>query len=302
MDELYPMTRGRIVAVNGVPSKRWQAQRGADNGDPNLDSERNLSWTATLPAYNRIEAGAWWPPEGSAPSVSLEEQYADAAGVKVGDMLEFDVGGLPVTARVASIRRVEWNSMAPNFFILFSPGALQGLSVTYMSSFYLAPEQKPFLNDLLAAFPTITVIEVDRVIEQIQSIMTRVTQAVELVLGLVFGAGCLVLIASIQASSDERLGEHALLRTLGASSRLIRGALGTEFALLGCFGGLLAAFGAEATVYALDKHVFELPAHLHGWVWITGPAVGAAIVAGIGLLGTRSLIASPPMLVLRRIG
>jgi putative ABC transport system permease protein len=303
MDELYPMTRGRIVAVNGVASKRWQAlQKKGANTDPNLDSERNLSWTATLPANNRIEAGEWWPPQGGAPSVSLEEQYAQAAGVNVGDVLTFDVGGLPITARVASIRRVEWNSMAPNFFILFSPGALSDLAVTYMSSFYLPPAQKVFLNELLAAFPTITVIEVDRVIEQIQSIMGRVTQAVEVVLGLVLGAGCLVLVASIQASSDDRLGEHALLRTLGASSRLIRGALGAEFALLGFFGGLLAAFGAEATVYMLDKHVFELPAHLHGWVWIAGPTIGAAIVAAVGLFGTRSLIASPPMLVLRGIG
>ena len=175
-------THGRTLSDDARPHRcsEWRHQQAlASAAQPRqhrseLDSERNLSWTATLPANNRIEAGAWWPPRGEPgePSVSLEEQYADAAGVKVGDMLEFDVGGLPVTARVTSIRRVEWNSMAPNFFILFSPGALQGLAVTYMSSFYLAPEQKPFLNELLAAFPTITVIEVDRVIEQIQSIMT----------------------------------------------------------------------------------------------------------------------------------
>jgi putative ABC transport system permease protein len=299
MDELYPMTRGRIVAVNGVATKHWQLQRG---GEGNLDSERNLSWTATLPANNRIEAGVWWPKGEGEPQVSLEEQYAASAGVKVGDVLDFDIGGMPVKARVGSIRRVEWNSMAPNFFILFSPGALRDVAATYMTSFYLAPAQKPFLNELLAAFPTITVIEVDRVIEQIQSIMSRVTRAVELVLGLVLASGCLVLVASIQASRDERLREHALLRALGASRRLIRGALGAEFALLGLFGGALAACGAEATVFVLDKKVFDLPVQLHGWIWLAGPAIGAALVGGVGLLGTRALIASPPMLVLRELG
>ncbi len=122
-----------------------------------------------------------------AAAVSLEEAYAAAAGIHVGDAIEFDIGGLPVNARVTSIRRVEWDSMAPNFFILFSPGALRDVPATYMTSFYLAPQDKRFLNELLAAFPTVTVIEVDKVIAQIQSIVGRVTQAVQLVLALVLG-------------------------------------------------------------------------------------------------------------------
>jgi putative ABC transport system permease protein len=303
MDELYPMTRGRVVAVNGVATAEWEkTHRSPSSADPSLDSERNLSWTASLPANNRIEAGAWWSADSDAAAVSLEEAYATSAGIGVGDVIDFDIGGLPVNARVTSIRRVEWDSMAPNFFILFSPGAMRDVPATYMTSFYLAPEDKPFLNQLLAAFPTVTVIEVDKVIAQIQSIVGRVTQAVQLVLGLVLAAGCLVLVASIQASGEERLREHALLRALGASRRLVRGALGIEFALLGSFAGLIAAFGAEVTVFALDKQVFQLAARLHPWVWFAGPAVGAAIVCGIGLFGTRSLVASPPVLVLRELG
>lgn len=300
VEPLFPMTRGRVVAVNGIPSEeRGEPQQ--DSGEPSLDAERNLSWSATLPANNRIEAGAWWTGTPAAPEVSLEEQYAQSAGVVVGDMLDFDVGGLPVTARVTSIRRVEWDSLAPNFYILFSPGALDDVAATYMSSFFLAPEKKLFLNDLLAAFPTVTVIEVDRLIAQIQSIMGRVTQAVELVLVLVLGAGCLVLVASIQASGDERLREHALLRALGASRRLIRTALATEFALLGGFAGALAALGAESTVFLLSEQFFKLPARLHGWIWIAGPLFGAAVVCGVGLLGSRALVNSPPVRVLREL-
>ena len=120
-----------------------------------------------LPANNRIEAGAWWGEDSGASAVSLEEAYAAAADIHVGDVVDFDIGGLPVNARVTSIRRVEWDSMAPNFFILFSPGALRDVPATYMTSFYLAPSAKPFLNQLLAAFPTVTVIEVDKVIADV---------------------------------------------------------------------------------------------------------------------------------------
>jgi putative ABC transport system permease protein len=295
---LFPMTRGRVVAVNGVAESERGVPREA-SGEPSLDAERNLSWSERLPANNVIEAGAWWTGTPDAPEVSLEEQYAQSAGVKVGDVLDFDVGGLPIQARVTSIRRVEWDSLAPNFYILFSPGALDDVAATYMSSFYLAPEKKAFLNDLLAAFPTVTLIEVDRLIAQIQSIMGRVTQAVQLVLVLVLSAGCLVLVASIQASGDERLREHALLRALGASRRLIRGALAAEFALLGVFAGTLAAFGAETTVLMLSEQFFKLPARLHGWVWLAGPLFGAAVVCSVGMLSTRALVNSPPVGVLR---
>ena len=302
IEPLYPMTRGRIVAVNGFAVADWErAHRASTSVDPGLDSERNLSWTTTLPANNRIEAGAWWGDGPTDAAVSLEESYAATAALHVGDTMDFDVGGLPVRARVASVRRVEWDSMAPNFFILFSPSALGEVPVTYMTSFYLAPDQKPWLNQLLAAFPTVTVIEVDKVIAQIQSIVARVTQAVQLVLGLVLGAGALVLVASIQASSDERLREHALLRALGASRRLVRGAIGAEFALLGAFAGVIAALGAEATVFALDKQVFQLAPHVHPWVWVAGPVLGAALVGATGMLSTRAIVAAPPVRVLRAL-
>ncbi|HET6472409.1 MAG TPA: FtsX-like permease family protein [Pseudomonadales bacterium] len=302
IEPLYPMTRGRIVAVNGEPVAEWErAHRAKASVDPGLEAERNLSWSATLPANNRIEAGAWWGGDSTEPAVSLEESYAASAGLNLGDTIEFDVGGLPVKGRVTSIRRVEWDSMAPNFFILFSPNALDEVPVTYMTSFYLAPEQKPWLNQLLAAFPTVTVIEVDKVIAQIQSIVGRVTQAVQLVLALVLVAGALVLVASIQASSDERLREHALLRALGASRRLVRGALGAEFAVLGAFAGAIAALGAEATVFALDKEVFQLAPRAHPWVWFAGPLLGALIVGLVGLIGTRTIVAAPPVRVLRAL-
>jgi putative ABC transport system permease protein len=303
---LYPMVRGRILAVNGIDAADWERERrprdelGAPG--PGLGAERNLSWTAHLPEANRVVAGRWWRVDDERALISVEEEYARANRIDIGDQLDFDIGGLPVSARVENLRRLEWDSMQPNFFILFSPAALGDMRATYMTSFYLTQQEKPFLNDLLRAFPTITVIEIDEILEQLREIIAQVTQAVELVLLLVLGSGCLVLIASIQASRDERLREHALVRTLGGSRRLIVQALAVEFAVLGLFAGIVAVVGAELTVWLLQTQVFGLEFSLHPWIWLIGPAVGAGVITMVGLLGTRRLVRSPPVAILRELG
>ena len=219
----------------------------------------------------------------------------------MGDTLGFDIGGIPVSARVANLRRVEWDSLQPNFFVVFSRSALARFATTHMTSFHLEPDRKQFLNRLLAAHPTITLIEVDAIIAQVERIIARVTLAIELILGLVLGAGALVLIASVQASHETRMKEHALVRALGGTRNLIAGALVGEFAVLGAFAGIVAVIGAEITVFALQTRVFELEYQIHPWLWIAGPAVGMALIASVGYLGTRKLVRSPPLLVLREL-
>lgn len=300
---LFAMIRGRISAVNDVPARDWRRQRaGPRPPGPGIRSERNLTFAADLPNNNVVVEGEWWSEGGSRePAASLEVDYARSIGVSVGDTLTFDVGGLPLTVTVTSIRSVEWDSLQPNFYIIFSPGALEGYPATFMTSFHLTRTQKRFLNELLSAHPTITLIEVDEVIDQVRSIIDRVTQTVELVLYLVLGAGVLVLIASIGSSRDQRLREHALLRALGGSRRLIQGALVTEFAILGVFAGIVAVIGAEITVYALNSEIFELPTGLHLWLWAAGPGIGMVMIATVGYLGTRKLVSSPPATVLREV-
>jgi putative ABC transport system permease protein len=300
-DFLYPMIRGRITGVNGITAREWRDQnRNAEYGySPRISDERNLTFTSRLPDNNDIVAGQWWGDESVDAAVSLEDDYARERNLGIGDILDFDIGGQKVAATVTSIRGVEWESMAPNFFVILSPGSLEGFPATYMTSFFLERSEKRFLNTLLSAHPTITVIEIDALIEQVTKIIDQVTQAVELVLGLVLASGCLVLIASIQASRDTRLGEHALVRALGGTRRLIGGSLFVEFAVLGAFAGLVAVFGAEVTVAMLQTQVFELEAEAHFWIWPVGPLVGAVIITVVGLLGSRSLVNSPPMLVLR---
>ena len=189
--------------------------------------------------------------------------------------------------------------MTPNFFIILSPGALQGFPATYMTSFFLEPNEKVFLNTLLSQYPTITVIEIDALIAQVQKIVGQVSQAVELVLALVLLSGALVLIASIQASRDTRMAEHGLIRALGGTRALIGGSLTAEFLVLGAFAGIVAVFGAELLVATLQIQVFQLEAEPHPWIWLLGPTAGALIITIVGLLGSRSLIDTPPMSVLR---
>lgn len=298
---LYPMIRGRVTAVNGIDAETWEAEHGrGELGDsPRLRSSRNLTWSAGMPADNRVVAGEWWAPDDDRAMASLEDDYARDLGLSIGDVLSFDVAGDTLDVEVTSLRRLDWESMRPNFFIIFSPGALEQYPATYMTSFHLETDQKRFLSQLLARFRTVTVIEVDALIAQVQSIIARVTQAVELVLGLVLASGCLVLIASIHASRDARLSEHALIRTLGGTRRLIAGSLAVEFATLGLFAGIVAVVGAEVTVLLLQTQVFDLGAGVHPWLWLAGPLIGALLILAVGISGTRSLVSAPPITVLR---
>lgn len=301
-DFLYPMIRGRIVAVNGEDATAYQERIGQRvEGGPRLRSERNLTWTLAAPENNQITAGEWWSAEADMAEVSLEDEYAENLNLGIGDVLTFDVGGQAVEARVTSLRKVEWESMSPNFFLILSPAALREFPATYMTSFYLAREDKQFLNTLLRAHPTITVIEIDALIEQVKSIVDRVTQAVELVLALVLVSGCLVLVASIQASRDARMAEHALVRALGGTRQLISSSLFAEFLVLGLFAGVVAVFGAELIVAVLQYQVFDLNVAVHPWIWPVGPLAGAVVIVLVGLFGARHLINSPPMIVLRGI-
>ena len=296
----YPMMRGRVLAVNDEPITQDSPRRW-------LTRERNLSWADALPAGNEVVDGRWWVDEtgealvGDLAEISLDDEWARENGLAVGDVLRLELADYQFDARVSNLRRVDWDSMRPNFFVLLSPGALDEFPATYLTSFPLEAGRKPFLNRLLREFPTVTVIEIDAIVEQVQRIIDRVTLAVEVVLILVLGAGALVLVASIQSSMDERLREFGLLRALGAGRGRILAALVIEFSALGLFAGVLAVIGAELTVWLLQEQVFELDGSMHPWIWLLGPAAGIAIIGVIGTLATRRVVFTPPAIVLREV-
>ncbi|MFT5012833.1 MAG: putative ABC transport system permease protein [Planctomycetaceae bacterium] len=301
---LYPMIQGRIAKINGEKSKDYDRQnQSQDDADaPRSSSNRNLTYATALPDDNVILSGEWWPEDyAGKPLVSLERDLAVRNKLKVGDELVFDIQGRELATTVGSIRSVAWDNMQPNFYIIFSPGGLDDFPSTFMTSFYLERQNKIFLNELLRAYPTMTVIELDAIIAQIKTIISQVTMAIELVLGLILISGGLVLLASIQASMDERFKQHAILRTLGASQRLVMGSLIVEFCALGLFAGLLATVGAEITVYALETEIFELEYSMNPSLWLLGPVVGMVLIGTVGTLATLRVVRTPPTIVLREL-
>jgi putative ABC transport system permease protein len=304
---LYPMIRGRISEVNGESARerdrrRWRSGERDGDGGPGASSDRNLTFAVDLPDDNKVVSGTWWPNSYDGPAqVSIERSMADSAGLTVGDRLVFSIQGREFPAEVTSIRAVAWDNMQPNFYIIFSPGALDDFPSTYMTSFYLEKDQKLFLNTLLGQHPTMTVIEIDAVIEQIQTIISQVTLAIELVLVLILISGALVLLASIQASMDERFRQHAIIRTLGAGQRLVLGSLAIEFCVLGCFAGLLATLGAEITVFALETRIFELDYEMNPELWLIGPLTGTVLIGVVGIAATLKVVKTPPSTVLRQL-
>ena len=204
-------------------------------------------------------------------------------------------------AKVSSLRSVEWDSFRANFFVLAPPGVFEDFPATWITSFYLPADRKAIAGELVRAFPSVTVIDLEAVMARVRGIMQRVDQAVEVVFLFTLLAGLMVLYAAIQATQDERLRETALLRAFGAGRARLVGGLLAEFALLGLLAGLLAAFAASAAGWVLAHEVFRLSYTFNPLLWLIGPVAGALGIGLFGFLGTRRVLNAPPLGTLREL-
>jgi putative ABC transport system permease protein len=249
---------------------------------------------------NQLISGRWWTKADTGkPLVSVSSEYADALHLKVGDKLGFDVAGEPLQVEVASVRKIRWDSFRPNFFLVFPPGLLDGAAGTYMTAIYLTPQQRPALGDLVRQFPTVSVFDVDAILNQIRGIMDRATLAVQYVFLFTLAAGIVVLLAAVQSTRDERRYESAMLRTLGASRATVLQGVAAEFSALGFLSGTLAAFGATGIGWVLAHRLFSLEYTLDPAVWVAGLVCGTILVGVSGTLATRSVVNTPPIVTLR---
>ena len=296
-----PMVRGRLVAVNGsaVDTSRYDDPRARRLAE----REFNLSWTDALPKANRLTAGQFWTAAtpASDAGMSLEEGIAETLNVKLGDALTFDVAGSQVTAKVTSLRKVDWDSFRVNFFALFPPGPLDQMPATYIAAFRSEDPTNPWLGPLIQKNPNILAIDIGEIVRQVQGIVENVARAVEFVFLFTLAGGMLVLQAAIAATQDERKFDAAVLRTLGASRRQLVAAQMAEFLLLGALAGFVAAAGASAIGWALADRVFKIPFVANPMVWVYGIGGGALAVALAGWLGTRSTARQPPLAVMRQL-
>ena len=299
---LYPMVRGRLTHIN---DKQLKDIEGIDAERGNVNREINLSWAKDLPEDNRLEAGTWWPEASIAGvdniAVSVEEELAEQLHLEIGSVLSFNIGGQTLQAEVSSIRSLDWSSMRPNFYFMFPPDSLEKYAGSYITSFYLAEVDKPLLTDLLRAFPTVTLIEIDAVIKQMNTVVAQVSAAIGLVLLLVVVCALLVSVANVQASLDSRLHENAILRTLGASRKLIASGLLLEFSAVGLLAGLLAALGSNIALYGVQRWVLDMDAVWHGEVFLLVPLLGAVTMAATGWFYCRTVLSTPPLRVLGRL-
>lgn len=307
---LFPMIRGRLTGINNKPIT---PENYSDERAQRLVArEFNLSWAADMQADNKIVAGAWWKEaDPDKHVVSVEAGLAQTLGLTLGDSLQFSIAGSEFSATITSLRKVEWDSMHPNFFVVAPPGALDTYPASFMTSLYIAtptqantqitpPGNQPdILNTLVRTFPNVTIIDVAAIMGQIRQIMERVTLAVEYVFMFTLLAGLLVLYAAIQATLDERIHESAVLRTLGARRGQLLTGLFAEFATLGLLAGLVAACAATLLGYVLATQLFHLPYTFNPWLWVIGVTGGALGVGLAGLVGTEFILRQPPLQTLR---
>ncbi|WP_164963204.1 ABC transporter permease [Rubrivivax sp. JA1026] len=291
----YPMIRGRLVAINGraVSADDYSDDRAARL----VDREFNLSHAEQRPEHNEIVAGRWTP--GEAGAVSVEEGIAQTLGLKLGDTLRFDVAGLQQEARVTSLRKVDWGSMRVNFFVVFPVAELPELPASYIGAFR-APAQPGFDNALARAYPNVTAIDVSASIAQVQGVLDQVIRAVEFLFGFTLVAGLVVLFAAVSATRESRSREFAVMRAMGAGSRLLAQVQRAELLGVGALAGLLASLAAMAVGWALARYAFEFDWRPSPLVPLAGAAAGAALALAAGWWGLRDVLRRPVVETLRR--
>lgn len=299
--QLLPMVRGRLVAINAAPID------GDSYADPRardlVEREFNLSWAEQMPEWNELVQGQWWGVTGQTAEdpaqLSVEEGIAERLGIRLGDALTYDVAGSRFVARVANLRKVQWDSMKVNFFVIATPDLLKDFPASYLTSFHLPPDQVRAGDQLIQEFPNLLLIDTGALIEQVRGIMDQIAQTVSVIFLFTLLSGLAVLYAALLATQDERINEAAILRTLGADSRYLRRQHLSEFAALGLLSGLFAATGAVFLGWVLAHFVLEIPYQSSVIIWPIGALGGMLIVMLAGWLDTRRLTVLPPLVILR---
>ena len=293
--EALPMTRARLLAINGKPVKA--ADYADERAQRLVEREFNLSWRDAANPRNQIVAGQWWPLGSNTPQFSVEEGLANTLRLKQGDTLTFDIAGTTWQAPVTSLRKVAWDSFQPNFFVIAPAGWMGDQAASYIAS-YRAPDAG-FNNRLVAALPNVTVVDISAIVREVRAVIDRLALAIEAMFALTLAAGVLVLWAAMAATRDERLYDVALLRALGASRRQVRSVLLAELAWLGGVAGLMAGGGAMALGALVAVQLFNLPLALNLWLLPLGMLAGGSVVALAAWPLLRRVTHTPPSEVLR---
>ncbi|MCE0844999.1 ABC transporter permease [Buttiauxella sp. A2-C1_F] len=277
-ESFYPIVRVRMTAINGKSTE--------GNPDEALNRELNLTWQSQKPTHNPILAGSWPPKAGE---VSMDEGVAKRLKIKLGDTVTFMGDTQDFSAKVSSLRKVDWESLRPNFYFIFPPGALDNQPQSWLTSFHL-DGKNGVLTQLNREFPTVSLLDIGAILRQVGQVLEQVSRALEVMVVLVTACGVLLLLAQVQVGMRQRHQELVVYRTLGAGKRLLRTTLWCEFAVLGFVSGLVAAIGAETALGVLQTRVFDFPWEPDWRLWVILPLTGAVLLSLCGgWLGIRLL-------------
>jgi putative ABC transport system permease protein len=295
---LRPIVRARLIAINHKPIRAQEfedafAQRVVQRA-------ANLSWMETLQSDNKLVAGRWWDDqERASPLVSVEQQYAEALQLNLGDRLSYRIADREITVTVSNLRTVAWDSFRPNFFLLVPPALLKGYPTSYITSLYVPRSQAHQLSGLIKTFPNVTNIDVDALLRQVRRLVDRVNLVLEYIFLFTVLAGIVVLYAAIQTTQVERRQEVAILRTLGATWRQLSIGMISEFVVMGVLAGGVGALAAMITGYGISEYLLGIPYRLQLRTWLVGVGAAVTIVTTAGILGTHRLWRTPPWHILR---
>lgn len=290
----YPMIRGRLIQINGKDV--GPGDYTEDRAKRLVDREFNISHSNVLQEHNQIVQGQWKADDAG--GVSVEEGIAETLGLKMGDRLLFDMGGVPHESTITSLRKVDWGSMRANFFVMYPVAHMDDVAVTYLAA-YRAPDTPGFDNALVREFPNITNVDLRATVAQLQQVLNQVIRAVEFLFGFTLAAGLVVLFAAITATREERAREYAIMRAVGARSQLLRQVQRAELAGVGLLAGVLASVVAMAIGWALAQFVFDFAWVPRWWVPLAGGACGALLALVAGWWGLREVLRRPVVVTLR---
>jgi putative ABC transport system permease protein len=311
---LTPLVRARLAAVNGQPvkleatSEEDEQREKAEGKDERrkkwyLTREYVLTFLPDLPKDNQILKGAWWKPgeHFDRPLLSIEEDAARQLGVDIGDTVEFDIQGSTMVAEISSVRRVEWGNFSTNFYMILSPGSLDGAPITYVATVRVPPpEEVPLQQAVVEAFPNVTAINLGDVLDNFARMLDRLSLAIRAVAFFCVVSGGLVLAAALAATRYRRLYESVILKALGATRGFIARSFAVEYALLGAVGGVLGGGLASALSWAVLATVFDLPWNFQPAVMASGIGATVLLTVTVGFLSTYRILGRPPLSVLRQ--
>ena len=303
---LTPIVRARLAAIDGAPVTRALIDRRKRETPDKvwyLTREYVLTWAAAPPPATVIVGGHWWNPSEAAarPRVSVEDEAAKYFGVGVGGTLTFDVQGVPVEAEVTSLRKIDWQTLTANFFMILSPGALDGAPATYMATARVPADVETELQDnVVAAFPNVTAIPLRGVLERVAEVLDQIAFAVRFMALFTIAAGLVVMAGALAATRYQRLYESVILKTLGATRWAIARAFAVEYACLGATAGLGGTLLAALLAWIVLRFVLDTPWTLEPETLLLGVLLTTAGSLAIGLLATVRLIGRTPLSVLRQ--